>query len=404
MNKFLFSDVKKYFNDSGYELVTGESEYKNSESRIEYVCPKHGVITTTFASFKRGYRCKKCAADKIKVPYGRVKTEIESLGYKLLSNDYVDNKTKLLCLCPKHGEFKKKYNSIQQGQGCPKCGRERIGEKQKLSYDFIKSEFEKRGYTLVSKEYIGSNSKLDYVCRKHKDKGIQSITYNSIQQGQGCYFCGRESISKKLLLDFNNVRKLFKSKGYKLISGEDEYIDSHSNNLRYVCPKHPDVIQTASYSNFNQGCGCPLCAIENNRGAGSAVWKGGVTPLLRYLRPMLNPWVQQQLQRTNYTCEITGKQGTLNVHHMVSFKKIFKMTMKELHMDIRENIGDYSEDELQLITVNLMKNNDLYASPIVMLQSVHQKFHQFCGGNRKPTSFEQLAEFKRLVKEGVISA
>ena len=118
---------------------------------------------------------------------------------------------------------------------------------------------------------------------------------------------------------------------------------------------------------------------------------------------MSNPWVQQQLQRTNYTCEITGKQGTLNVHHMVSFKKIFKMTMKELHMDIRENIGDYSEDELQLITVNLMKNNDLYASPIVMLQSVHQKFHQFCGGNHEPTSFEQLAEFKRLVREGVIS-
>ena len=57
-----------------------------------------------------------------------------------------------------------------------------------------------------------------------------------------------------------------------------------------------------------------------------------------------------------------------------------------------------------MIEVKFIYNNEKLAKPVVMLKSLHRKFHHFCGGTKKPTSFEQLAEFKRLVKEGVISA
>lgn len=383
MGKFLFSDVKKYFNDSGYELVTGESEYKNSENKIEYICPKHGIMTTTFASFKRGARCRECATDKHRTSYDTVKREIESKGYKLLEDKYVNATTKLLCLCPKHGEFKITYSSIKTGYGCQKCGI----EKNKIPYEVFKNYVESIGYKLLDKEYKRSDKKILCLCPKH---GEFEITYSNLKKGSGCRNCFIDSMK----LSYNTVRIGIEARGYKLL--DDTYVDSRTK-LLCLCPKHGKFKIT--YSDIHSGYGCKKCGIDKRRGKLNYNWKGGVTPLLRYLRPMLNPWVQQQLQRTNYTCEITGKQGTLNVHHMVSFKKIFKITMKELHMDIRENIGDYSEDELQLITVNLMKNNDLYANPIVMLQSVHQEFHQFCGGNHKETTMEKLKEFTEYYRQ-----
>lgn len=72
--------------------------------------------------------------------------------------------------------------------------------------------------------------------------------------------------------------------------------------------------------------------------------------------------------------------------------------MDELQMDIRPTIGDYSEDEIQLITINFIKNNDLFANPIVLLESIHKEFHSFCGGQFENTSMEQLEQFKATLE------
>ena len=88
---------------------------------------------------------------------------------------------------------------------------------------------------------------------------------------------------------------------------------------------------------------------------------------------------------------------------MFPFVDILNLTLDELGIDRSELRGDYSTKEYLKIKRRLLYNNKKLAQPVVMLKSLHQKFHQFCGGNHEPTSFEQLAEFKRLVKEGVIS-
>lgn len=67
--------------------------------------------------------------------------------------------------------------------------------------------------------------------------------------------------------------------------------------------------------------------------------------------------------------------------------------MEQLHLDIHPNIGDYTVDELKLITNTFLKNNELLAQPIVMLESIHKDFHIFCGGTSSETSFEQLRKF-----------
>jgi hypothetical protein len=265
----------------------------------------------------------------------------------------------------------------------------------KLTLEFVKEQFGQRGYELTEPVYINNHIPLTYLCPNH---GEQRICYNSLQNGSGCPICAKESMKIKLKLDFGKIEDLFKTRNYKLTSVKEEYKNSHDTKLKYICPSHPNDIQSISYSNLNNGYGCPMCARDANSRENNWNWKGGITSLTRYLRPLLNSWVQQQLQRVNYRCEITGKQGTLNVHHMFRFKNILQITMDELNMDTRETIGDYTEDELQLITVNLIKNNDLLADPIVMLESVHQEFHKSCGGNDVETTIEQLESWYKIQK------
>lgn len=257
--------------------------------------------------------------------------------------------------------------------------------------------FTKRGDTFVVKISdltASSAAKVRYTC-DCCGKGIV-VTYDCYNKlaTNICHSCTLISMQKKKIVPFSVVKSEFELAGYTVIIGDYRIT---SDKVDYVCSKHG--MQSMSYSNFSQGYRCPGCNNDNHRGSKNPAWKGGVTELSRHLRGSLSAWTLQQLHRTNHTCELTGKQGVLNVHHMYSFINILSDTMKELNMDIRPNIGDYSEDELQLITINFLKNNDILANPIVILESVHKMFHSFCGGTNKETTFNQLQEFKESLKE-----
>ena len=48
-----------------------------------------------------------------------IRSEVEKAGYTLLDNHYVNNKTKMNLMCPKHGPFKMEYAHIRIGCKCP---------------------------------------------------------------------------------------------------------------------------------------------------------------------------------------------------------------------------------------------------------------------------------------------
>jgi hypothetical protein len=57
---------------------------------------------------------------------------------------------------------------------------------KKLTIEYIKEQFEKEGYRLLSKEYINDKQKLDYVCPKgYKD----IVSWHSWQSGHRCPTC-----------------------------------------------------------------------------------------------------------------------------------------------------------------------------------------------------------------------
>ena len=134
---------------------------------------------------------------------------------------------------------------------------------KKYNYIDACNEFKKRGYKLLSteNEYKNVSSKLKYICPKHKEKGVQQISFGHLKSGRGCYYCGRERtiLSKKIKIDKNYDSQLAKEKGF-------EYIDSIDENgiyyIYFICEKHREYgIQKMRKSNMKRkSCvGCKYC-------------------------------------------------------------------------------------------------------------------------------------------------
>ena len=197
------------------------------------------------------------------------KEKFEQVGLILLEDRYIGNKVKMKAYCPYHPdkEIWIKMNDVASGRGCKYCGIERRVKQRRIDFNIIERLFCEKGYQLLSKpeSYVNGSTKLAYICNNHPDE-IQYITYNSISRGHGCSKCADEENAKRQRKDFGFIQSYFNKVGYKLISTQEEYINS-SSLLKYICPKHSDCIQQVSWSNFyGRKSRCKYCSSQNSKG------------------------------------------------------------------------------------------------------------------------------------------
>lgn len=117
---------------------------------------------------------------------------------------YLNNKSKVLIICSKHGEFWQRPDHHLKGHVCKKCGYETVASKQ--TYDlnemiksFCKIHNNKYNYDKIQKEnYKTQFSYIEIFCPKH---GIfkQKAYYHLI--GSGCKKC-YQSKGEKLINEF----------------------------------------------------------------------------------------------------------------------------------------------------------------------------------------------------------
>ena len=68
--------------------------------------------------------------------------------------------------------------------------------------------------------------------------------------------------------NFNDVINEFEKTDYILISNKDDYIDSATNSLKYICPHHVEKgIMTISLGHLQSGRGCYFCGRERTENA-----------------------------------------------------------------------------------------------------------------------------------------
>lgn len=195
-----------------------------------------------------------------------INDEFNNRGYDLISKEYVNVTEKLTYICRKHidiGEQKISYDKFRQGRGCKYCGRESMRKKQSLTFEYVLAEFNKRDMTLLENEYINANTKMKFICNKHKEHGVQEITYGHLMYKRGCKYCSYDELSNKLKHSYDYVKNKFQEKGLVLIS--KDYINNETP-MKFICKKHySNGVQSAPFVNLLQGYGCVYCANESTK-------------------------------------------------------------------------------------------------------------------------------------------
>lgn len=135
---------------------------------------------------------------------------------------------------------------------CSQCAK----DIQKPKWEDIVSLFTQCNYTLLSTEYTNARTKLEYICNKHKDKGVQSVTYGNLKNGFGCKYCGIERTVGAKRLPFDEAKEVFANHDMDLL---DQPYTNANTPMAYICRRHPDAgIQYMTTWNARTQF-CPCC-------------------------------------------------------------------------------------------------------------------------------------------------
>jgi hypothetical protein len=187
-----------------------------------------------------------------KYTYEEVKHEFTINNCTLISTEYINCTTKLEYICNLHinkgiqitdfDHFKNHH------QTCKYCSKENILKK------YITNYMNSKEYTITGINFNGSKSSINYICPKHQDKGIQTISLKSIYNKHGCPYCGSEKVKSHPHPTRTNENEII---NYINSLGDINYLGMYFKNgrarVKYECLKHKNNIPLEKdYNNFKR--------------------------------------------------------------------------------------------------------------------------------------------------------
>jgi hypothetical protein len=184
MRKHTQEFVENYFKEHGCILL---DTYVDARKPMNYICECGEKSCISFDNFKKGKRCKQCGLNKLaeqfKHSYEYVYNYFSENNCILISTNYINDHTPLDYICECGNTSKIRFADFQQGKRCWICKNRKLGDRDRLDFEFIKIEFENAGYKLLSETYHNAHQKLKYIC----DNGeISFITYDKLKFGHRC--------------------------------------------------------------------------------------------------------------------------------------------------------------------------------------------------------------------------
>lgn len=137
---FIEKATKVHEGKYNYSLV----DYIESSSKVKIICPKHGLFEQTPNNHLMGMKCIKCSTEQTADKRRSNTEEFISKAKRVHGNKYdyskvcyVDNSTKIIVICPNHGDFTQAPSAHLNKRGCPICCESR-GERKIVL--FLESE------------------------------------------------------------------------------------------------------------------------------------------------------------------------------------------------------------------------------------------------------------------------
>jgi hypothetical protein len=235
-----FLEIANNNHNNFYDYSLAEPMYKNLSSKIDIICPVHGVFTQTAAN-ARGQRCYKCGV--VSQVDSRTKT-LETFileakqcygdiyDYSLV--DYTGSFDLVKIICKEHGIFKQAPSSHINGRGCIKCNRKakQIANQKRFITESTKMHGDIYDYSLV--DFTDNTGKIKIICKKH---GVFEQNYHS-RITSGCPACNRR-ISAGEIQWLNSLGIVERQKKLK-INKSTRFVDGFDPNTNTIYLYHGD--------------------------------------------------------------------------------------------------------------------------------------------------------------------
>ena len=175
-------------------------EYVNTKTKVSIICSEHGIFWQRPYSHKKSKGCPECGSiSRAKTRTLTTQQAIEGFQkvhgdrYDYSKVDYVKASTKVLIICPEHGEFWQNPNRHQQGKGCPNCGGTKRLTTQQAIEGFQKVHGDRYDYSKV--DYVNDSTKVLIICPEHGEFWQPPHDH---KKASGCPECGKNQIAEPL--------------------------------------------------------------------------------------------------------------------------------------------------------------------------------------------------------------
>ena len=216
---------------------------------------------------------------------------LNQISTKILSNTFKGSGQPLLWECGCGRKFERSWNNFtRKTQICPTCSKTiQIKTQREQTFKLIKQECEQRGYILLTTDYNGPDQYLEYICSKHKDKGVQKIKAKFfLHKKQGCKYCALEKRSNKKRVPEAELRLITEKVGF--IYDHVEYKSSNIPGKRdtliyYICPHHKDKgLQSTTLNIMRKASGkCGYCLGKKRTHEDFINMMEGINPNIAFL-------------------------------------------------------------------------------------------------------------------------
>lgn len=104
-------------------------DYKRSLSKVNVICPTHGLFKTKPNWILSGKGCPTCGNERRKTPRLKYSTFLKRSNlkhesrYTYEASSYINTDSMVLIHCDSHGSFRQRAADHMAGHGCVKCGR-----------------------------------------------------------------------------------------------------------------------------------------------------------------------------------------------------------------------------------------------------------------------------------------
>ena len=224
--------------------------YINNSTKVIIICPIHGEFEQTPDKHLFGRGCPDCSGRKKLTTEEFIKraTEVHGDRYDYSKVEYVNNKTPIVIICADHGPFEQLPNVHLSGHGCPTCS----GRKRSTTEEFISKAREVHGdkYDYSKVEYVNMAKEVCIICPEHGEFGQRPSNHLN---GAGCPKCSHPS-SKYTTEEF--IAKAREVHGDKYDYSKVKYINNKTD-VCIICPEHGEFYQKPSQ--HLQGHGCDKC-------------------------------------------------------------------------------------------------------------------------------------------------